>query len=143
MKKLNLKNNLLFFTILLLFTLFFLTNNNLFKKTFFSLSRDYERRMIDQHGFCSRESFGFINYIQKKYNFKNEPRVINFKDVPNNNWPFFRFYKKDEVDYSNLVVLNYTEDLKKKNKLINKFKIKYNNYKIIEKSDNCYLLKSK
>ncbi len=73
MKKLNLKNNLLFFTILLLFTLFFLTNNNLFKKTFFSLSRDYERRMIDQHGFCSREAFGFINYIQKNIILKISP----------------------------------------------------------------------
>ena len=40
------------------------------KKTFFLLSRDYERRMIDQHGFCSSNAFGFINYIQKKYNFR-------------------------------------------------------------------------
>ena len=143
MKKLNSKNNVFFFIALLLFTLFFLTNNNLFKKTFFSLSRDYERRMIDQHGFCSRESFGFINYIQNKYKFKKKPRIINYKEVPNSNWPLFKFYKSGEINYSYLIILNYTEDLKNKNKLTNKFNIKFNDYIIIENSADCYLLKSK
>ena len=57
------KNTKLFYIVILFFIIFFLNNYQIYKKTFFLLSRDYEKRMVDEHGYCSRESFGFINYV--------------------------------------------------------------------------------
>jgi len=143
MKKLRKDNKAIFFIIILFCIIFFFHNLNLFKKFFFVASRDYETRMTDKHGFCSREAFGFINFIQKKYNFKSKPLVINFEDVPNSTWAFLKFYKNQEIDKNYVVLLNYTKDLLEKENLKKKYNLSVKNYNLIEKSKNCYLLKIK
>ena len=39
------------------------------KKIFILLTKDPEKRLVDQHGYCGGESVGFIKYLYKKYNF--------------------------------------------------------------------------
>tara|TARA_B100001540_G_C15622997_1_gene558499 strand:+ start:297 stop:740 length:444 start_codon:yes stop_codon:yes gene_type:complete len=137
------KNTKLFYIVILFFIIFFLNNYQIYKKTFFLLSRDYEKRMVDEHGYCSRESFGFINYVIKKHNLNKTPRVINFEKVPNNYWAFFRFdtnIDNNKFDSKYLILLNYTE-----NPFSNKANNKINNinvydYEVLEKNKNCYLL---
>ena len=73
MVKLKKKNEVIFIIIILLCIIFFFHNLNLFKKSYFVLSRDYERRMTDFHGFCSLESFGFIIFIQKNMILNKNP----------------------------------------------------------------------
>ena len=87
----------------------------------------------------AQKIFWFYKLYSKNINLKKN-KIINYKEVPNSNWPLFRFYKSDEINYSYLIILNYTEDLKNKNKLTNKFNIKFNDYIIIENSADCYLL---
>jgi len=138
--------NKLFSIIIIFLLIHFLDNFQLFKKTFLLLSRDYDQRMQDQHGYCSKESVGFINYIQKKYNFKKTPYVINFEEVPNSYWSFFEFNQEirdRKFNYDYVIILNYTEDLLTKKNINNKFKIDLEKYKIIEKNKNCYLLNLK
>ena len=143
MVKLKKKNEVIFIIIILLCIIFFFHNLNLFKKTFFVISRDYERRMTDLHGFCSLESYGFINFIQKKYNFKQQPMIINFEDVPNNSWAFLKFYKNQKIDKNFIVILNYQGDILNKETLKKKYNLDIKDYNLLEKSKNCYLFRMK
>lgn len=119
--------------------IFFFHNLNLFKKSFFVVTRDYERRMTDFHGFCSPEAFGFINFIQKKYDFKFKPVIINFEEVPNTSWAFLKFYKNQKIDRSFVVILNYQGDLLRKETLQKRYNVNIENYNLLEKNKNCYL----
>lgn len=143
MVKLKKKNEVVFIVIILLCLIFLFHNLNLFKKTYFTISRDYETRMTDIHGFCSLESFGFINFIQKKYNFKQKPMVINFEDVPNKSWAFLKFYKNQKIDKNYIVILNYQGDILKKENFQKKHNFNIEDYNLLEKSKNCYLFKIK
>lgn len=99
--------------------------------------------MTDFHGFCSLESFGFINFIQKKYDFKQKPMIINFEDVPNNSWAFLKFYKNQKIDKNFIVILNYQGDILKKENFQKKYNFNIEDYSLLEKSKNCYLFKIK
>lgn len=95
--------------------------------------------MTDFHGFCSPEAFGFINFIQKKYDFKFKPVIINFEEVPNTSWAFLKFYKNQKIDRSFVVILNYQGDLLRKETLQKRYNVNIENYNLLEKNKNCYL----
>ena len=130
-------------------TILFLENFQIYKKTALLISRDADRRLIDHHGYCSGESVGFVKYLYKKYNFEFIPKIINFDEMaPDEYWSIFKFDKniRNKIyNYDYIILLNYNS--KKSNKINNiiyseinnEFDIK--NYKILENSKNCYLLK--
>ena len=56
---------------------FFHTPYNLYSL----LNWKYEERMEHQYGFCKNESWGFYNFISKKFNLKNQKiRIIHDED---------------------------------------------------------------
>lgn len=130
--------------LILLLTILFIENSQIHKKIFILLTKDPEKRLVDQNGYCGGESVGFIKYLYKKYNFKSIPVIINFDNkVPDSYWSIFKFDKKvrknifENYDYIILLNFNYKEmkqDMKDKN-----FNLK--NYKIIENYKNCFLYK--
>ena len=130
--------------LILLLTIFFIENLQIHKKIFILLTKDPEKRLVDQNGYCGGESVGFIKYLYKKYDFKFTPMIINFdKKVPDSYWSIFKFDKKarnnifENYDYIILLNFNYQEmkpGIKDKN-----FNLK--NYKIIENTKNCFLYK--
>ncbi len=132
------------FLLILLLTALFIENFQIPKKIFILLTKDPEKRLVDQHGYCGGESVGFIKYLYKKYDFKSIPVIINFDNkVPDSYWSIFKFDKKvrknifENYDYIILLNFNYKEmkqDMKDKN-----FNLK--NYKIIENYKNCFLYK--
>ena len=130
------KKKIIIFSIVLLFLI--ATD---FFRNFYNLIRfNYDQRIVNAYGFCSRESIGYLNYIKAKYKFNDNIRVINYIHTPNVSWSITNPRKINE--YSNeLILLNYPgREIKIKlnqNKIneytINNFyfyldKIKQNNY---------------
>ena len=130
--------------LILLLTIFFIENFQIHKKIFILLTKDPEKRLVDQNGYCGGESVGFIKYLYKKYDFKFTPMIINFdKKVPDSYWSIFKFDKKarnnifENYDYIILLNFNYKEmklGIKDKN-------LNLKNYEIIENTKNCFLYK--
>ena len=130
--------------LILILTILFIENFQIHKKIFILLTKDPEKRLVDQNGYCGGESVGFIKYLYAKYNFKSIPVIINFDNkVPDSYWSIFKFDKKvrknifENYNYIILLNFNYKEmkqDMKDKN-----FNLK--NYKIIENYKNCFLYK--
>ncbi len=132
------------FLLILFLTILFIENFQIPKKIFILLTKDPEKRLVDQHGYCGGESVGFIKYLYKKYNFKSIPMIINFDNkVPDNYWSIFKFDKKVRknifTNYDYIILLNYNY-MEMKQSIKNK-NFNLDNYKIIENSKNCFLYK--
>jgi len=122
------KPNMFFLPIILLFIS---TSFGFFNNTYNLIKQDYPSRMISIYGDCSKEGYGFANYINQKYKSDLNYIVMNGESntyVTTQNF----FYKKDKLFSNQLFILiNYNTDLLKK----------FKNFKIIEKNNNCYLIK--
>ena len=96
------KKKIIIFSVVLLFLI--ATD---FFRNFYNLIRfNYDQRIINAYGFCSRESSGYLNYIKAKYKFNDNIRVINYIHTPNVSWSITNPRKINE--YSNeLILLNY------------------------------------
>jgi len=137
------------FFLILFLSILFLENLQIYKKTFVLLSKDTDRRIVDHHGYCDGESVGFIKYLYTKYNFELTPKIVNFDEmVPDDYWSIFKFDKniRNKIyNYDYVILLNYRS--KKLNKIDNIIyseinnEFDLNNYKIIENTKNCFLLK--
>ena len=107
------------FLLILFLTILFIENLKIHKKIFILLTKDPEKRLVDQQGYCGGESVGFIKFLYKKYDFKSIPMIINFDNkVPDNYWSIFKFDKKVRknifTNYDYIILLNYNyKDIKK------------------------------
>ena len=137
MKFLNYKKTkLLFFFFIFLISIFkfFNTPYNLYS----ILNWDYENRMEQNYGFCERESWGFYNYVIKKYNLqKINIRIINdegFVTLEN----LFNIKESYKENAEFVILLNYISENKEgiENGKYNFLK----NYSIQYRYKNCYLL---
>ena len=132
------KNQIKYFLIILLFSLtilkFFNTPYNLY-----SISNwKYNDRMEQQYGYCGNESWGFYNFLIKKYDLSsNSIKIINdegYVTLEN----LFNLKKDNSIDTKYLILLNYksknNEDIfSSKYDFVKKYNIKY-------RYNNCYLL---
>ena len=75
--------------ILLLITIFFGIKTNFFKNISELVQYDYNERLINNYGFCSNESIGYLKYIKKKYQLYDNPKIINYTHTPNVSWAIF------------------------------------------------------
>ena len=132
------------FLLILFLTILFIENFQIPKKIFILLTKDSEKRLVDQHGYCGGESVGFIKYLYKKYDFKSVPMIINFDNkVPDNYWSIFKYDKNIRQNifknYDYIILLNY--DYVEMRKSIKNKNFNLDNYKIIENSKSCFLYK--
>jgi hypothetical protein len=91
------------------------------------------------YGFCERESYGFINYLNLDYNFNI--RIINEATKPSSEW----FYYKINTDYDQkrLIVLNNINTIKFLNS--GNVNVLFENknlgiFKVVIRVKNCFLL---
>jgi hypothetical protein len=127
-----LKKNILFF----FFILFFSHNYKFFFNFYDLMNIDYEKRLIRFHGYCGKESFGFIDRMNKKHDIKNlNVKILNYADFPPATSFFFKLNKENSDQY--LIILNkkYLELLKDDNFL--------QIWRILDIEENCYLLKKR
>ena len=104
-----------------------------FRKFYIIMMNNYDQRITNSYSYCNLSSIGFINYLNKKYKFKDPPEIINYNGV-SEYWIFFKFRKKYDDNF--IILLNEQKIYDNNNKKIN-----IKNYFIIEKFDDCYLLK--
>ncbi len=129
MKKKTFKfENIMFF----LLVIFLAVHFKFFENTYIILKSDYHQRLTSNYGYCEKNSYGFIKYIEDKYKLKKNIKIINDESFPLSDG---FIYKPKKDYYKNLIILiNYNEmnssiDLKK--------------YNILEKYKNCFYLKLK
>ena len=131
------KLNFIIFSILVFIAVlkFFNTPYNIYS----IINWDHEKRMEQNYGFCKNESWGFYNLVNKNFNLRNKDiKIINDEGhVLLNNLFEIKNSNNPKAEY--LMILNYQEE----NEEINNLQ-KYNSlneYKIIYKKNNCFLLK--
>ena len=79
----------------------------------------FDDRITNKYGYCSGESIGYLLYLKKKYQIKDNPKIVNYIHTPRVNWAIIN----TEIVGKNskkLILLNYpgpeiTIDLKKIN----------------------------
>ena len=110
--KLNINLNLIIIFLLIIF----LIKSDFFRKLYFLNQDNYTKRMIDQYGYCSKESYGFLIDLKKKYKFDVNPRIVNHDILPSSNWIiydsskdfenrpriFLNYQKKPSLKFNNL-----------------------------------------
>ena len=124
----------------LLILLFFLIINNFFYNFYYTLKINFSDRMIYHYGYCDKNGYGFIKYINKKYKLTKNIIIFNSVETPNSQW----FFYKPNTDYysKKIILLNYN------NLIINKkgiYEVNINNkyqgsFKIVEKVENCFFM---
>ena len=72
--------------LLVILIIFFSVEVDLFKNFYNIFSKNYDERMGIVYDFCFEEGIGYLRYIKKKFNINDNPTIINFEHVPNNNW---------------------------------------------------------
>ena len=136
---LNSKNskNILFFLIFFLIILKFF---NTFYNSYSISLWNYKERMTQAYGYCQNESWGFYNYVIKKFNLGSQNlRIIHSEDnVTLQN--LFNLKKEwdNSIKTNFLIILNYKSE---NNQDIFQSKYKFiKNYKIKYRFNNCYLM---
>ena len=101
------------------------------------LKWDYNNRMTQFYGYCDNESWGFYNYVIKKFELKNKSiNIINYEghvklDV------LFNLNKSIENKSNYYLILNY-QSINDETIFDNFEYLK--DYKILYRYNNCYLL---
>ena len=133
--KKNFKVSILVIILILIIFKYFNTPYNFYS----ILNWSYNDRMEQNYGYCENESWGFYNFVLKKYNLENEKiTIINKKgNVTLEN--LFNI-KKDNFKSSNyLILLNYISE---NDENINQAKfLKNKNFETIYRYNNCYLIR--
>lgn len=114
-------------------TLFFLVIFlKFFEHTYILLKYDYETRLTKNYGFCEKSSYGFIKYIQEKYELKKNIKIINDESHPSSE--MFIHKPKRQYYTKHIILLNYNDQ---------NSKINLSKYNVIDKFKNCYYLEKK
>ena len=50
------------------------------------------------YDFCFEEGIGYLRYIKKKFDIKDNPKIINYAHVANNNWDRAHELAQDQDD---------------------------------------------
>lgn len=119
--------------ILTILILIMFVQMNFFKKIYFLFTIDYETRLIKSYEYCGKESIGFLSDIKKRFQIDYKIPIVNYTSSPNSSW-----YYNDLKSIKNkkIIFLNYNSN----HKVNTKYSQNLNDYKILHKYNNCYLL---
>ena len=81
-------------------------NTNFFRNFAEVILHKFDDRIVNRYGFCSGESIGYLLYLKKKYEIKNNPKIINYVHTPNVNWAIINT-KNINKSSKRLILLNY------------------------------------
>ena len=81
-------------------------NTNFFRNFAEVILHKFDDRIVNRYGFCSGESIGYLLYLKKKYEIKNNPKIINYVHTPNVNWAIINT-KNINKSSKKLILLNY------------------------------------
>ena len=82
-------------------------NLDVFKKVYSILNYDYNYRISkNTYDYCSKSGIGYLYKIKKEYNLKKNPKIINYKIEPRNDWVLLDYNKENSEN--DIIILNYT-----------------------------------
>lgn len=119
-------NSYTYYLAILFLTIYF----NFFENVYVIYKSNFNERLVSNYGYCEKNSYGFIKFIEKKYKFNENISIQNDELYPSSQ--AFIYKPKKENNKKFLILLNRDE---------NKKTINIKNYSIIEKFKNCYYLK--
>ena len=119
-------NSYTYYLAILFLTIYF----NFFENVYVIYRSNFNERLVSNYGYCEKNSYGFIKFIEKKYKFNENISIQNDELYPSSQ--AFIYKPKKENNKKFLILLNRDE---------NKKTINIKNYSIIEKFKNCYYLK--
>ena len=128
----KIKKNRVFNLTYILILIFLSIHFKFFQNTYIILKNDYSKRLLSSYGYCERNSYGFIKYIDSKYRLKKNIKIINDEVYPISD--SFIYKPKKEYYKNRIILINYNE----KNSLIDITK-----YQVLENYKNCFYLKIK
>ena len=121
------KNNFYFILILLFITV----NFNSFEKIYLIHLKDYNERLLVAYGNCDKEGYGFVQKNINDQIINSNFYIENYEDFPSIKGFFYNFKSTiDKITY--VFLINHKDTIKD---------VYLNDYEIIKKEENCYLLK--
>lgn len=118
--------------IFLLLIIFFSVHFKFFENTYIIFKSDYHQRLTHNYGYCEKNSYGFVKYIEKKYQLKKNINIINDESYPRSDG--FIYKPKKKFLNNQIIVINYND---------NDSSVDMDKYNVIEKFKNCYYLELK
>jgi hypothetical protein len=122
--------------ILTILILIMFVQMNFFKKIYFLFTNDYETRLIKSYEYCGKESIGFLSHIKKRFQINYKIPIVNYTSSPNS---ILYYYDLKNIKNKKIIFLNYNSNYK----VNTKHSQNLNDYKILHKYKNCYLLDTK
>jgi len=92
--------------ILLIFIIFFTIKINFFRNLVEVMSFSYNKRITQTYGYCGGESIGYLIYLKNKYNIYDNPKIINYKHTPGNDWAIVNTNNINK-NSNKIILLNY------------------------------------
>ena len=89
-------------------------NTNFFRNLAEVVLYKYDDRIINKYGFCSNQSIGYLFYLKKKYEIKDNPKIVNYVHTPSVNWAIVNTEVIDK-NSKKFILLNYPGSKFKKN----------------------------
>ena len=112
-KKNKIKQNIHLNLIIIFLFIIFLIKSDFFRKLYFLNQDSYTKRMVNQYGYCSKESYGFLVDLKKKYKFDVNPKIINYDVLPPSNWIIYN--SSQNFEKRPRIFLNYRKEQSLKN----------------------------
>ena len=134
------KENFIIFLLLIIFIFQFF---KLPYSAYNLLKWDYKNRMIQNYGYCGRESWGFYDYVIQRFKLKDKSiTVINYEGHVTLEFLFNfenavgeHYQEKKKSDYFLITNFESSND----ETIFDKFE-DLKNYKVLYRYNNCYLL---
>ena len=116
----------------ILLVIFFSVHFKFFENTYIIFKSDYDQRLTFNYGYCEKNSYGFIKYVENKYGLKKNIKIFNDEVYPRSD----AFIYKPKIEFTNkkIILINYNEKVSN---------IDINKYNVLEKFKNCYFLELK
>ena len=107
-KKNKIKQNIHLNLIIIFLFIIFLIKSDFFKKLYFLNQDNYTKRMVNQYGYCSKDSYGFLIDLKKKYKFDLNPKIVNYDVLPSSNWIIYN--SSQDFEKKPRIFLNYQKE---------------------------------
>ena len=107
-KKNKIKQNIHLNLIIVFLFIIFLIKSDFFRKLYFLNQDNYTKRMVNQYGYCSKESYGFLIDLKERYKFDVNPKIVNYDVLPSSNWIIYN--SSQDFEKKPKIFLNYQKE---------------------------------
>lgn len=135
----HIAKNLKKYFFLIIMTLIILKLFNTSYNFYSILNWNYKERLKQNYGVCGNESWGFYDIITNKFNLSNSDITIINDEGHITLENLFNLKKNNNTNNVHIILLNYQSE--NNQSIFNKRYSYLNNYQIIYRLNNCYLLK--